>query len=147
MTSYGIPKGYSLRGAIQAVFNFYCTPVTAETDQLKKGDDMDIALDGSSFLRMVRAAPELSEATRIQRYEIDLIFSKAKAQNKRKLSFEEFLFALKELGATLYPDEDPTNAMAIMLVKHILGLFDDNSPVPDGLSALTSVKRELAVDS
>ena len=71
MVQYGIPAGLSLRGAIQAIFNFYCS----SKDNDKEGD---VCMDGTSFVRMCRDAPDLGSAGRIQRYELDLIFSKAK---------------------------------------------------------------------
>jgi hypothetical protein len=42
----------------------------------------------------------------------------------------------------LYPDEDPTTAMTLLLVKHILGLFDQQ-PSEKGTEVMESVQKEL----
>ena len=137
MSSFPIPSGLSLRGAIQAIFNFYCS--SAKDDAYRGGD---LSIDGSSFVRMCRDAPDLGSAGRVQRYELDLIFSKAKASGKRKLDFEEFLSALLELAVTLYPDDDPTTAMALLLTKHILGLFDQKA-APPNIDVLSTIYKAL----
>jgi len=67
---YGIPVGLSLRGAIQAIFNFYSVSAKESTEQNNTGDDMENALDGTNFVRMCRDAPELSLSSTIQRYSV-----------------------------------------------------------------------------
>jgi len=140
---FGIPNGLSLRGAIQAIFNFYSNSIKEGAKSEDASSEVEHALDGSNFVRMCRDAPELGpNSTRIQRYELDLIFSKAKRPGRRKLLFDDFLQALLELAVVLYPDEDPTTAMTLLLVKHILGLFDQQ-PVLVGGEAFESVQKEL----
>mgnify|MGYP001315889130 CR=1 FL=1 len=136
MVQYGIPAGLSLRGAIQAIFNFYCS----SKDNDKEGD---VCMDGTSFVRMCRDAPDLGSAGRIQRYELDLIFSKAKPSGKRKLGFGEYLNALLELATNLYPDDDPTTAMTLLLINHIFGLFDQKA-APEDTDVFGQVFQELA---
>jgi hypothetical protein len=77
----------------------------------------------------------------LHRYELDLIFSKAKRPGRRKLYFDDYLQALLELAVVLYPDEDPTTAMTLLLVKHILALFDQQ-PATQG-DVFETVQKEL----
>ena len=77
----------------------------------------------------------------LHRYELDLIFSKAKRPGRRKLYFDDYLQALLELAVVLYPDEDPTTAMTLLLVKHILALFDQQ-PAAQG-DVFETVQKEL----
>ena len=133
MVQYGIPTGLSLRGAIQAIFNFYCST---------KDNEGDVSMDGTSFVRMCRDAPDLGSTGRIQRYELDLIFSKAKPSGKRKLGFGEYLNALLELAINLYPDDDPTTAMTMLLINHIFGLFDQKA-APEDTDVFGQVFQEL----
>lgn len=99
-------------------------------------------MDGVSFARMCKEAPELNQY--IGRTDIDLIFSKSKPKGIRRLEFDNFLDTLLELAIRIYPDEDPTIALANFLAKFIFALFDQ-PPSADGVSEIERILDELAL--
>jgi hypothetical protein len=139
-SSYAIPTGLSLRGAIQSIFSFYARSAKEDNEAETSVNNIENALDGSNWVRLVRDAPGLASSKRIQRHELDLIFSKAKRPGRRKLLFDDFLTALLELSIILYAEDDPTTAMCILLTKHILGLFDQE---PSDKDVFSIVQKEL----
>jgi hypothetical protein len=98
-------------------------------------------MDGASFARMCREAPELDQF--VSRSQIDLIFSKAKPQGVRRIDFDHFLEALLSLSTKVYPDEVPTIALANFLARFIFALFDQ-PPSPDGVNVIENIIRELS---
>lgn len=60
----------------------------------------------------------------IGRTDIDLIFSRVKPQGTRRLDYDHFLDSLLDLSIRIFPDDDPTIAMANFLAKFIFALFD-----------------------
>jgi hypothetical protein len=61
-------------------------------------------LDSFMFMKLCREAPGLIDKKRITRTDIDLIFTKARPKNDRKLSFSHFLDALAAIAEKKYPN-------------------------------------------
>lgn len=139
---YGPPPNVPLAEALNLIFGHYCSPWKSS---YATEDDNAMAnvksMDGASFARMCREAPELDSY--IGRSEIDLIFSKSKPQGVRRIDFNHFLDALLALAVKIYPDEIPTVALANFLARFIFALFDQ-PPSPDGVNVIENIIRELA---
>lgn len=139
---YGPPPNVPVSEALNLIFGHYCSPWKSSyaTD-----DDNALAnvktMDGASFARMCREAPELDKY--IGRSEIDLIFSKSKPQGVRRIDFDHFLDTLLALAVKIYPDEVPTIALANFLARFVFALFDQ-PPSPDGVNVIENIIRELS---
>lgn len=139
---YGPPPNVAVPEALNLIFGHYCSPwkssyATEEETALANVKTMD----GASFARMCREAPELDQF--VSRSQIDLIFSKAKPQGVRRIDFDHFLEALLSLSTKVYPDEVPTIALANFLARFIFALFDQ-PPSPDGVNVIENIIRELS---
>lgn len=99
-----------------------------------------LGMDGMSFSKMCRESPDLDKY--IGRTDIDVIFSKTKPQGVRRLEFDNFLDTLLELAVRIFPDDDPTLALANFLAKFIFALFAQQ-PSPDGAYVIEKIHNEL----
>lgn len=139
---YGPPPNVSVSEALHLIFTHYCSPwkssyATEEDAALANVKTMD----GASFARMCREAPELDKF--IGRSAIDLIFSKSKPQGVRRIDFDHFLDTLLALAVKIYPDDIPTVALANFLAQFIFALFDQ-PPSPDGVNVVENIIRQLS---
>lgn len=137
---YGPPPNVPVSEALYLIFSHYCSPWKSNYAECEGETSGVKTMDGASFARMCREAPELD--TFIGRSDIDLIFSKTKPHGVRRLDFDHFLDALSALAAKLYPDEVPTLALANFLTRFVFALFDQ-PPANDGPSVIESVIHQL----
>jgi len=138
--AFGPPIGLSVHQGIYSVFEHYCKPLKSATSASKDVVE-HTSMDGPSLTRLVRECPNLARI--MDRTDIDLIFSKSKPYSMRRLDYEHFLDALLEMAIKIYPDEDPTRALALLLSNYIFGLFDQ---APDASKdVLEEVYQELLI--
>jgi hypothetical protein len=123
--SYDVPEGLTVMGGVQSIFQFYCAPVKSTASSSAAHDVAPTTMDGVSFARMCKDAPSMG-GYNLQRFDMDIIFSKAKPVGGRRLNFEQFLNALLELAVYLNRDIPPQTAVARLFVRHIFGLFDQD---------------------
>ena len=126
---YGPPGNLTVNEALHAVFTNYCSDWKSA---LTKGNNSDHSednedsispsMDSANFLRLIRESPGL--ARNIGRTEVDLIYSKVKPIKARRLYYENFLDAILELAIRIYPDADPTTALANFIARFVFALFD-----------------------
>ena len=140
---YAPPSNTSLAESLHLIFSHYCTPWksnigTAGGFSPKK--DTPPTMDGVSFARMCKEAPELCNF--IGRTDIDLIFSKTKPYGARKLDFDHFLDVLLAIAERIYPDDDPRVALANFLARFIFALFDQ-PPAEDGANVVENIHEQL----
>lgn len=98
-------------------------------------------MDHASFNRMCKEAPELTQY--IGRTDIDLIFSKS-TQGTRRLDYDHFLDSLLGLSIRIFPDDDPTIAMANFLAKFIFALFDQ-PPAGNDVVVIEKILGQLSM--
>eukprot|EP01032_Pedospumella_encystans_P010402 gene10402-12161_t len=142
MALYGPPPNVGIAEGLHLIFSHYCSPWKSTIGIESVTGESVLAMDGVSFARMCKEAPELNQY--IGRTDIDLIFSKSKPKGIRRLEFDNFLDTLLELAIRIYPDEDPTIALANFLAKFIFALFDQ-PPSADGVSEIERILDELAL--
>eukprot|EP01039_Chlorochromonas_danica_P000127 gene127-135_t len=142
---YGPPPNVTVAEGLHLIFSHYCSPwksADAFGDDSKQ--ESISTMDGASFARMCRETPQLDQF--IGRTVIDLIFSKTKPQGVRRLDFDHFLDTMLAMATRIYPDEDPTVALANFLARFIFALFDQ-SPSPDGVRVVDRILEELTSNS
>lgn len=122
----------NLKDALHALFEHYASKPTEDSREQSM-------MDAMQFSKLLKEAPNLEF---LNRSDLDLVFNKAKTMRSRKLYFANFLQGLLELGMMVYPDDDPTTAIAKLLTTQILGLFQQAS-VPDSPMIIDKVKAEL----
>lgn len=142
MALYGPPPNVTVSEGLHLIFSHYCSPWKSAIGAESVTGETVLAMDGASFARMCKEAPELNQF--IGRTDIDLIFSKTKPKGVRRLEYDHFLDALLELAVRIYPDEDPTIALANFLAKFIFALFDQ-PPSLDGVGEIEKILDELAL--
>eukprot|EP00949_MAST-11_sp_MAST-11-sp1_P004249 g4249.t1 len=98
---------------LRYIFHFYC----AFGRTGGKGAAQD-TIDSSQFMKFCRECPKLIDR-RLNRTEIDLIFTKAKPKFERRLDFTHFLDALSAMAQKKYPKYDPTTAFSVLLAHHV----------------------------
>lgn len=143
---YGPPPNVSVAEGLHLIFTHYCSPwksTFAENDQHNQEYENIKTMDGPSFARMCREAPDLDKF--IGRTEIDLIFSKTKPQGVRRLDYDHFLDTLLELSVRIYPDDDPVVGLANFLSRFIFPLFDQ-PPSQFGALVIEQILNELTLD-
>lgn len=143
---YGPPPNVSVSESLHLIFQHYCSPWKSNfaTDGITKEQakaEQTQTMDGLSFARMCREAPDLDKY--IGRTEIDLIFSKSKPQGIRRLDYDHFLDTLLELAMRIYPDEEPTIALANFLARFVFALFDQ-PPCAEGPDIIDTILEELS---
>jgi hypothetical protein len=148
---YAPPANVSLAQSLYLIFSHYCSPwkstyanETAAQAAASNEPGPHQTMDSIAFARMCREAPDLDQY--IGRTEIDLIFSKSKPIGVRRLNFEHFLESLLQLAIRIYPDEDPTIALANFLARFIFALFDQ-PPTDDGILVIDKILSELVLES
>lgn len=133
------PPGSTVHKSLLSLFQHYCKPVTsaiAPDDSAR-----DLTMDGATFHRMCRdCPPELGQ--RLGRTTVDLVFSKTKPVGTRRLDYEHFLDALLGLAKAVYPDEEPTLALATFISINIFALFDQPASIEPQIT-LQQVYDEL----
>jgi len=124
MAHYAPPSGLSLNDAIHTIFSHYAGGYKSSLGHVVASEDdpMALGIDGPNFAKMCREAPGLAKV--IGRTDVDVIFSSSKSSGIRRLDYENFLKALLHLAVHIFPDEEPTNAMANFLSQYIFALFD-----------------------
>lgn len=144
---FGPPPNISLSESLHLIFSHYCSPWKSpfgnnqtNTQASTPASNQTLTMDGASFSRMCREAPDLDKF--IGRTEIDLIFSKTKGQGIRRLNYDHFLDTLLELSVRIYPDEDPIVALSNFLSRFIFALFDQ-PPSPLGVGIIDQIIYEL----
>ena len=130
----------SVSEGIFAIFNHYGTPYKL-SETAPDDDSTANSMDNKSFSKMCREAPELAKS--IGRADVDLIFSKCKQVRYRRLNYENFLDSLLELSVKLFPDEEPTKAVALLLSRYIFGLFDQ-PPCAATMNVVDMIYHELS---
>jgi hypothetical protein len=140
MALYGPPPNVSVAEGLHLIFSHYCSPWKTTIGTAADAGETTLAMDGVSFSRMCKEAPELNQF--IGRTDIDLIFSKTKPRGVRRLEFDHFLDTLLELAMRIYPEEDPSIALANFLAKFIFALFDQ-PPSNDGVAEIERILEEL----
>jgi len=141
---YDLPPQHSVGSSLYTVFTHYSTPWKSEIVAVKEvnNDNLtDLSMTSMSFIKMCKDIPELMDVLR--RQDIDLIFIKCAPISSRRLGFEHFLEALKLVALAVYPEEDPSNAFAKLLVEHIYGAFDHH-PIDPNAEVFEKVLNELA---
>lgn len=98
---------------LRHIFRYYC----AFGRTGGRGANQD-TIDSSNFMKFARECPGLI-TRKLNRTEIDLIFTKAKPKFERRLDFTHFLDALSALAAKRYPRYDPTTAFSVLLAHHV----------------------------
>lgn len=141
MALYGPPPNVGVGEGLYLIFSHYCNP-RKPADIDGTGENTALAMDGASFARLCREAPELNKY--IGRTDIDVIFSKTRAQGMRRLQFDNFLDTLLELAVRIYPNDDPCIALANFLAKFIFALFDQ-PPSADGVQEIERILDELVL--
>lgn len=142
MALYGPPPNVGIGEGLHLIFTHYCSPWKSAIGSLPDTSENTLAMDGASFSRMCREAPDLNKY--IGRTDIDLIFSKTKPRGVRRLEYDQFLDTLLELAVRIYPDEDPTIALANFLAKFIFALFDQ-PPSTNGVAEIENILEELVI--
>ena len=98
---------------LRHIFRYYCA--FGRTGGRGAAQD---TIDSSNFMKFARECPGLI-TRKLNRTEIDLIFTKAKPKFERRLDFTHFLDALSAMAAKRYPRYDPTTAFSVLLAHHI----------------------------
>lgn len=98
---------------LRHIFRYYC----AFGRTGGRGANQD-TIDSSNFMKFARECPGLI-TRKLNRTEIDLIFTKAKPKFERRLDFTHFLDALSALAAKRYPRYDPTTSFSVLLAHHV----------------------------
>lgn len=138
MSIFGPPPGMNCEDAIHSIFLHYCRNGQSKN---KSGDECT-TMDGPSFVKMCKESPGLFKF--VGRTDVDIIFSKSKpAGGLRRLAFENFLDSLLELAIMVYPLDNPTKALSILLAKYIFSLFDQ-PPAPASSNMIENIFGELS---
>lgn len=143
MALYGPPPNVGVGEGLHLIFTHYCAPWKSAMGTQHDPEKMVTGMDGASFARMCRESPDLVKY--IGRTDIDVIFSKTKPVGVRRLEFDQFLDTLLELAIRIYPDDEPTLALANFLAKFIFALFAQ-SPSPDGAAVIEQIHSELLLE-
>lgn len=98
---------------LRHIFRYYCA--FGRTGGHGASQD---TIDSSNFMKFARECPGLI-TRKLNRTEIDLIFTKAKPKFERRLDFTHFLDALSALAAKRYTRYDPTTAFSVLLAHHV----------------------------
>lgn len=139
MSLFGPPPNVGVGEALHLIFSHYCSPWKS-TVGASDATESKLTMDGMSFSKMCRESPDLDKY--IGRTDIDVIFAKTKPQGVRRLEFDNFLDTLLELAVRIFPDDDPTLALANFLAKFIFSLFAQQ-PSPDGAYVIEKIHNEL----
>ena len=147
MSIYGPPPGLTANESIHGVFAHYCSSWKSTmgntVSDMTKDETSVMAMEGSSFAKMCREAPGL--AKNIGRTEVDLIFSTAKPLGARRLDYEHFLIAILELAVRIFPDDDPTIALANFLARFLFALFDQ-PPATTSMNVVEKIYNDLLLN-
>jgi hypothetical protein len=145
MSIYGCPPEVGVGEALHLIFSHYCIPWKSALGTPNSDTaGATLAMDGASFARMCREAPELNKY--IGRTDIDLIFSRTKPLGVRRLEFDHFTDTLLELAVRIFPDEDPKIALTNFIAKFIFALFDQ-PPAEDPGAVLAFIMEDLSLQS
>merc|ERR1711991_155435 len=106
-------EGLDTAEQLRHIFRYYC----AFGRTGAKGANED-TIDSLNFMKFARECPGLLDR-RLNKTEVDLIFTKAKQKFERRLDFTHFLDALSAMAAKKYPKFDPTTAFSVLLAHHI----------------------------
>ena len=143
MSIYSCPPGVGVGEALHLIFSHYCIPwKSAIGASATNAENNSLAMDGASFAKMCREAPELNKY--IGRTDIDLIFSRSKPLGVRRLEFDNFMDTLLELAVRIFPGEDPKVALTNFLAKFVFALFDQ-PPAEDPGVVLNFIMEELTL--
>jgi hypothetical protein len=98
---------------LRHIFRYYC----AFGRTGGRGANQD-TIDSANFMKFARECPGLI-TRKLNRTEVDLIFTKAKPKFERRLDFTHFLDALSALAAKRYPRYDATTSFSVLLAHHV----------------------------
>ena len=102
---------------VRDVFLFYCR--FGRTGGRGTNED---SMDSFMFMKFIKECPNLIGRRELNRAEVDLIFTKAKPKHERRLDFKHFLDALGAIAIKRYPDMGVSNALNVLIVKHVFEL-------------------------
>lgn len=128
------PEGLDTAEQLRHIFRYYC----AFGRTGAKGATQD-TIDSLNFMKFAKESPNLLDK-RLNKTEVDLIFTKAKQKFERRLDFTHFLDALSAMAAKKYPEYDATTGFSLLLAHHIF-------KVPCAPQQLTESMNERAQSS
>ncbi len=109
---------------LQLVFQYYCR--FGRTG----GHSGEDTMDNVNFAKFARECPRLLDR-RLDRTEVDLIFTKVKAKGKRRITYSQWLDALAAMASVKIPREDPATAFSVLLSRYVF-----NCPASQGVGAM-----------
>ena len=109
---------------LQLVFQYYCR--FGRTG----GHTGEDTMDNVNFAKFARECPRLLDR-RLDRTEVDLIFTKVKAKGKRRITYSQWLDALAAMASVKIPHEDPATAFSVLLSRYVF-----NCPASQGVGAM-----------
>lgn len=109
---------------LQLVFQYYCR--FGRTG----GHSGEDTMDNVNWAKFARECPGLVDR-RLDRTEVDLIFTKVKTRGKRRITYSQWLDALSAMAAVKFPREDPATAFSLLLSRFVF-----NCPASQGVGAL-----------
>jgi len=109
------PPPNDTEGKIRYVFDYYCTYALGATD----GGITELGT--LNYIRFCRETPGIMNGARkLNRTNLDLIYTKAKNKHDTKLKFANFLDALTAIAVHKYPNKDQKTAFTMLLAKSVL---------------------------
>ena len=102
---------------VRDVFLFYCR--FGKTGGRGSRED---SMDSFMFMKFIKECPNLLDRRDLTRAEVDLIFTKAKPKQERRLDFKHFLDALGAVSMKRYPDMNIENALNVLIANHVFAL-------------------------
>jgi len=109
---------------LQLVFQYYCR--FGRTG----GHSGEDTMDNVNFAKFARECPRLLDR-RLDRTEVDLIFTKVKAKGTRRITYSQWLDALAAMASIKIPREDPATAFSVLLSRFVF-----NCPASQGVGAM-----------
>ena len=102
---------------IQDIFHFYANFGRSAVMTVQE------SLDSFMFMKFAKECPGLMDRT-VNRTEIDLIFTKAKPRQGRRLTFSHFLDALSAIAERKYSEYAPGDGLRLLIANHLVPHYD-----------------------
>lgn len=109
----GPPRPVDTNSQLMLVFQYYCR--FGRTGGRNVSED---TIDNVNFAKFSRECPGLL-GKRVDKTEIDLVFTRAKDKKGRRLNYEQFLDALSMIAAKRYHKLDPASGFSLLLARHV----------------------------
>jgi len=132
--SYPIPDGLAVHSCLLSIFHhfsFFGRPAPSATALAGQSEIMDNA----NWAKFLKACPNLIGAG-ITRADIDLVWSKVRDKDARKIGYEQFLAGLSLLAIKKFPAVDPMQAFSLICGRHVFGLVSGNGNI-DSVNRVT----------